>query len=183
MSSSRLRSAAAAAMVASLGLGLGLGACGKSGGAAAYAAESTAKSAQAAANWLKKNAQDPGVKVLPDGLQYKIVRTGAGEGASPRLGDDVRVMYEGALPDGTVFDSSYARGQPDVFTVGEVVPAWNEALQLMKPGDVWYIYVPPALGYGPTQHGPIPGNSVMVFKLELISVLPKSTSAAGGANA
>ena len=178
MSSNRLRAALA---IAGLAL-LPLGACSKKdSGAVAYATQSSARSAKAAAAWLANNARDPGVKALPDGLQYRIVRAGPADGPLPRAGDDVRVNYEGALVDGTIFDSSYGRGQPGVFTVGELVPGWNEALQLMHPGDIWYLYIPPSLGYGPTDRGPIPGNSVMVFKMELISVLPKSGT--GGANA
>jgi len=176
MRSSRLKRGAT--LVAAGLLALGAGACG-SKGASGYAAEAAAKSAKDTADWLAKNAKDPGVKTLPDGLQYRIVSTGAGDGPHPKLGDEVRVNYEGALVDGTVFDSSYARNQPAVFTVGEVVPAWNEALQLMKPGDTWYLYVPPKLGYGPEGKGPIPPNAIMVFKIELIAVLP----AGSGANA
>jgi peptidylprolyl isomerase/FKBP-type peptidyl-prolyl cis-trans isomerase FklB len=136
------------------------------------------QSAQSAA-FLKKNGALADVKTLPDGLQIKVVRSGLPGGPSVHVGDEVKVMYEGALIDGTVFDSSYIRGEPDVFTVGEVVPAWNEALQLMHPGDVWYLYVPPTLGYGGHGAGPIPPNAVMVFKLELLGVLPHG--GAGGA--
>lgn len=177
MRSSRLKRGAV--LIAASLFALGAAGCG-SKGASGYAAEAAAKSAKDASDWLAKNAKEPGVKTLPDGLQYRVVSTGAG-GASPKLGDEVRVNYEGALTDGTVFDSSYARGQPAVFTVGEVVPAWNEALQLMKPGDTWYLYVPPKLGYGPAGQGPIPPNAIMVFKIELIAVLPGG--GAGGANA
>jgi FKBP-type peptidyl-prolyl cis-trans isomerase len=135
----------------------------------------------ATAAFLKKNAAQGDVKTLPDGLQIKVLKSGPAGGAPVHLGDEVKVMYEGALIDGTVFDSSYQRGEPDVFTVGEVVPAWNEALQLMHPGDVWYLYVPPTLGYGAHGAGPIPPNAVMVFKIELIGVLPHGGGASGGA--
>jgi FKBP-type peptidyl-prolyl cis-trans isomerase FklB len=136
------------------------------------------QSAQSAA-FLKKNGAAEGVKTLPDGLQIKVVKSGAAGGPSVKAGDEVKVMYEGALIDGTVFDSSYQRGEPDVFTVGEVVPAWNEALEMMHPGDVWYLYVPPTLGYGAHGAGPIPPNAVMVFKIELLGVLPHSGGAGG----
>jgi peptidylprolyl isomerase/FKBP-type peptidyl-prolyl cis-trans isomerase FklB len=126
----------------------------------------------ASAAFMAKTAKEPGVISLPDGLEYKIVRSGPAGGLKPKLGDEVKVNYEGALTDGTVFDSSYKTGEPVVFPVGGLVPAWNEALQLMKPGDVWILYVPPALGYGPEGKGPIPPDSVMVFKLELLGVLP-----------
>jgi FKBP-type peptidyl-prolyl cis-trans isomerase len=122
--------------------------------------------------FLAKMAKTPGVQTLPDGLQFKIVHTGPADGTKPRMGDEVKVHYQGTLVDGTVFDSSYDRGEPAVFTLGEVIPAWNEALQLMKPGDVWYLYVPAKLAYGDRAAGPIPPGSVLVFKVELLSVLP-----------
>ena len=137
------------------------------------------QSVQSAA-FLKKNGAQSDVKTLPDGLQIKIVKSGPAGGAPIHNGDEVKVMYEGALIDGTVFDSSYQRGEPDVFTVGEVVPAWNEALQMMHPGDVWYLYVPPTLGYGAHGAGPIPPNAVMVFKLEVLGVLPHGGGSGGG---
>jgi FKBP-type peptidyl-prolyl cis-trans isomerase FklB len=122
--------------------------------------------------FLKKNATAEGVKTLPSGLQYKVVESGPANGVSPKIGDDVKVNYEGTLIDGTVFDSSYQGGEPIVFTLGQVIPAWNEALQLMKPGDVWYLYVPSKLGYGDAGKGPIAPGAVMVFKVELMGVLP-----------
>ena len=134
----------------------------------------------ASAAFLKKNAASDGVKTLPDGLQIKVVKSGPAGGPPVRLGDEVKVMYEGALIDGTVFDSSYQRGEPDVFTIGDVVPAWDEALQMMHPGDVWYLYVPPKLGYGAHGAGPIPPNAVMVFKIELLGVLPHGGGSGGG---
>jgi peptidylprolyl isomerase/FKBP-type peptidyl-prolyl cis-trans isomerase FklB len=130
--------------------------------------------------FLAKVAKEPGVKTLPDGLEYKVLRSGPANGASPRIGDEVKVHYQGTLMDGTVFDSSYDRGEPAVFTLGEVIPAWNEALQLMRPGDVWYLYVPAQLGYGDRGAGPIPPGSVLVFKVELLGVLPHDGGAAEG---
>jgi FKBP-type peptidyl-prolyl cis-trans isomerase len=170
-----------AALAAAAALLVGLAGCGDHFAAdvARISAKEQAAAAQAAGAWLAKNAKDAGVKTLPDGLQYRIVSTVPGNGPHPVMGDEVKVNYEGALIDGTVFDSSYKRGQPAEFAVGEVVPAWNEALQMMKPGDVWYLYVPPALGYGPMGRGPVPGNAVMVFKIELISILPHGSSANG----
>jgi peptidylprolyl isomerase/FKBP-type peptidyl-prolyl cis-trans isomerase FklB len=85
----------------------------------------------------------------------------------------VKVHYEGTLTDGQVFDSSYQAGAPAVFTVGEVVEGWNEVLQLMRPGDEWLVYIPPQLGYGEGGAGPIPPNSVLVFRMELLDVLPR----------
>ncbi len=137
-----------------------------------------ADGAEAAASkaFLDKNAKVEGVKSTASGLQYKIIRSGPAEGVRPHIGDEVKVHYEGALADGTVFDSSYEKGTPLVFTLGEVVPGWNEALQLMRPGDVWYLYVPPRLGYGEMGQGPIPPNAVLVFKVELLGVLPKMSA-------
>jgi FKBP-type peptidyl-prolyl cis-trans isomerase len=138
-----------------------------------------ASAAQGAA-FLAKMAKTPGVQTLPDGLEYKVVRSGPASGVSPKLGDEVKVNYQGALIDGTVFDSSYDRGEPAVFTVGEVVPGWNEALQKMKPGDVWYLYIPASLGYGDEGAGPIPAGAVLVFKIELLGVLPHGAGEAQG---
>jgi peptidylprolyl isomerase/FKBP-type peptidyl-prolyl cis-trans isomerase FklB len=152
--------------------------------AAAACSQAKAPDAGAAGQaFLRKNATAEGVKTLPDGLQYKIVSSGPADGPHPRLGDDVKVNYEGSLIDGTVFDSTYKDGEPAVFTVGGVIPAWNEALQLMRPGDVWYLYIPSKLGYGPGGKGPIPPNAVMVFKIELLGVLPRQSSGTGGAHA
>lgn len=111
---------------------------------------------------------------LPSGLEYKVLRAGPAGGVSPRLGDQVRVEYEGRLLDGAVFDSTASNGGPASFPVGELIPAWNEALQLMKPGDQWVLYVPPALGYGPQGKGPIPPDSMMIFTLTLLDVTPAS---------
>ena len=137
------------------------------------------QSAQTAA-FLKKNGAQGDVKTLPDGLQIKVVSSGPAGGPGVKPGDEVKVNYQGTLVDGTVFDSSYQRGEPDVFTVGEVIPGWNEALQKMRPGDVWYLYVPPTLGYGAHGAGPIPPNAVMVFKIELLGVLPRGEGGAQG---
>ncbi len=88
----------------------------------------------------------------------------------------MKVAYEGKLLDGQVFDSSYARGAPVVMTLRDLVPGWVEALQLMRPGDEWLLYVPPSLGYGAVGAGPIPPGAVLVFKIELIGVLPDPSS-------
>ena len=124
------------------------------------------------AAFLAKNAKEPGVVTLPDGLQYKIVHSGPATGMKPHLADEVKVNYEGKLVDGTVFDSSYERGQPAAMPLKNLVKAWQEALQQMRPGDVWMLYVPPELGYGAEGQGPIPGGAVLIFKIELIDFLP-----------
>ncbi len=89
----------------------------------------------------------------------------------------MKVNYEGKLTDNTVFDSSFARGQPAAFVLGGLVPAWVEAMQLMRPGDEWMLYVPSALGYGEEGAGDkIPPNSVLVFRIQLLGVLPHSAN-------
>lgn len=118
----------------------------------------------------EKNKTVPGVVVLPSGLQYKIIQEGSGN--SPKATDRVNVHYTGKLIDGTVFDSSYDRGEPAQFGVNEVIPGWTEALQLMKPGAKWQLVIPSDLAYGESQMqgSPIPPNSTLIFDVELISV-------------
>ncbi|WP_419253381.1 FKBP-type peptidyl-prolyl cis-trans isomerase [Caulobacter sp. ErkDOM-YI] len=134
----------------------------------------------AADAFMAKNAKEPGVVTLPEGLQYKIVRSGPNGGMHPTRADEVKVHYEGKLIDGTIFDSSYERGAPASFPLDGLVPAWVIALQRMKAGDEWMLYVPPALGYGAQDKGPIPGNSVMIFRIELIDVLRAPTGTPKG---
>ena len=131
----------------------------------------------AADAFMAQNAKQPGVVTLPEGLQYKVVRSGPNGGMHPTRADEVKVHYEGKLVDGTIFDSSYERGVPASFPLDGLVPAWIIALQRMKAGDEWMLYVPPALGYGAQDKGPIPGNSVMIFRIELIDVLPSKIQA------
>jgi peptidylprolyl isomerase/FKBP-type peptidyl-prolyl cis-trans isomerase FklB len=116
------------------------------------------------------------VKVTASGLQYKIVRANPA-GAQARLGDEVRVNYEGTLIDGTVFDSSYAAGQPVIFPLDNLVPAWLEAIPMMHVGEEWLVFAPPALGYGEQARPSIPANSVLVFRIELLGILPAPTRA------
>ena len=118
--------------------------------------------------FLAENAARDSVETTESGLQYKVIREGEGE--PPSLGDTVTVNYRGTLPDSTEFDSSYRRGQPARFVVGEVVEGWNEALQLMQPGARWMLYIPSDLAYGeqaPPQIGP---NQALVFDVELLEV-------------
>ena len=124
--------------------------------------------------FLAQNAKQPGVVVLPSGLQYKVIRSGPATGMKPQLTDEVKVHYEGKLIDGKVFDSSYERGQPAAMPLNGLVKGWQEALQLMRPGDQWILYVPSDLGYGAegAGGGEIPGGAALIFKIELIDVLP-----------
>ncbi|MFZ2314700.1 MAG: FKBP-type peptidyl-prolyl cis-trans isomerase [Gammaproteobacteria bacterium] len=119
--------------------------------------------------FLEANKSKPGVVVLPSGLQYKIITEGSG--ASPKATDVVTVNYAGTLVNGTEFDSSYKRGQPASFPVNGVIAGWVEALQLMKPGATWELYIPAALAYGSTGAPPVIGpNEVLIFKVELLNV-------------
>jgi peptidylprolyl isomerase/FKBP-type peptidyl-prolyl cis-trans isomerase FklB len=126
----------------------------------------------AAKTFMANNAKQPGVQVTPSGLQYKIVRSGPATGLRPGPEDEVKVHYEGKLTSDFIFDSSYERGQPAAMPLPALIPAWREALQLMRPGDEWILYVPPEAGYGAEQAGQIPPNSVLIFRIELIDVLP-----------
>jgi FKBP-type peptidyl-prolyl cis-trans isomerase len=118
--------------------------------------------------FLKENLKKEGIKTTESGLQYKVIKEGTGE--QPDATDQVTVHYEGTLIDGTTFDSSYERGEPATFGLNQVIPGWTEALQLMKEGAVWEIYLPHSLAYGPRQAGQIPPYSTLIFKVELISV-------------
>ena len=150
--------------------------CGPKDGAKPAAAAPTTAEADA---FMAKNAKEPGIKVLPSGLQYKIERSGPENGPHPTLRDEVKVNYVGSLTTGEIFDSTDERGAPAVFEVNGLIPGWMEALPLMRPGDVWMIYVPPKLGYGERQAGPIPPNSVLVFRLELLGVLKTGSQGLG----
>jgi peptidylprolyl isomerase/FKBP-type peptidyl-prolyl cis-trans isomerase FklB len=141
---------------------LSLGACAKAGPNPQVVA--------AGESFLARNAHDAAVHVTASGLQYKILQSGPAAGVSPKATDEVKVNYEGRLLDGTVFDSSYQRGEPAVFQVSGLIPAWTEALQLMKPGDVWMLYAPSKLAYGDEGAGPIPPGAVLQFKIELVAV-------------
>ena len=147
-----------------------LAACGRGG---ADPAE-LAKSAAEAKAFMETNGKAEGIQTLPSGVQYKIVRSGPATGLKPGPHDEVKVHYEGKLVSGKVFDSSYERGAPAAMPLPALIPAWKEALQLMRPGDEWILFVPPEMGYGEegAGGGEIPGNSVLIFRIELIDVLP-----------
>ena len=119
--------------------------------------------------FLAENAKKEGIVVTESGLQYKIVEPG--EGDSPGPNDVATVHYRGTLIDGKQFDSSYDRGQPATFPVGGVIAGWTEALQLMKPGAKWQLFIPSELAYGERGAGQDIGpNAVLTFDVELISV-------------
>lgn len=120
--------------------------------------------------FLAENAKKAGVITLASGLQYKVIK--AGTGRKPRRSDRVRCHYEGTFTNGMVFDSSYKRGEPAVFGVGQVIAGWTEALQLMSEGSQWELYIPYNLAYGEAgAHGAIPPYAALVFKVELLEVL------------
>lgn len=135
-------------------------------------AADVAKSAAEAKAYMETNAKAEGIKTLPSGVQYKIVKSGPTTGLKPGPQDEVKVHYEGKLEDGTIFDSSYERGAPAAMPLDRLIPAWQEALQLMRPGDEWTLYVPSNLGYGEEGAGQIPPGAPLIFRIELIDVLP-----------
>jgi FKBP-type peptidyl-prolyl cis-trans isomerase FklB len=119
--------------------------------------------------YLSENKGNAGVVTLPSGLQYKVIKEGQGD--SPALHDQVSVHYRGRLINGTEFDSSHKTGKPATFAVGGVIKGWTEALQLMKPGAQWELYIPAALAYGERGSGAQIGpHSTLIFDVELISV-------------
>lgn len=125
--------------------------------------------AKAGENFLAENAKRPEVKTTATGLQYEIVKEG--DGPTPNRGDRVTVHYTGKLIDGTVFDSSVERGEPATFGVTQVIPGWVEALQMMKTGSQWRLYIPSKLAYGPNGAGGVIGpNATLIFDVELIKI-------------
>jgi len=129
----------------------------------------------AATKFLAENGKKAGVITTASGLQYQVLAPGSGE--SPKPADEVTVNYRGTLLDGTEFDSSYKRGQPATFPVTRVIPGWTEALQLMKPGAKYKLFVPPQLAYDLRSRPPIPPGSLLIFEVELLSFKPGSAAA------
>ena len=123
--------------------------------------------------FLATNKSKDGVVTLPSGLQYKILT--AGTGPKPTASDSVKCNYRGTLINGTEFDSSYKRGQPATFAVGQVIKAWTEALQLMPVGSKWQLFVPASLAYGERGAGAEIGpNATLIFEVELMSIEEKA---------
>ena len=136
-----------------------------------------AQNKAAADKFLADNGKLPGMITTASGLQYKIDRPG--NGALPKVTDEATVNYKGSLLDGTVFDSSYKRGQPANFPIGNVIKGWQEALVLMKPGSKFELFIPPDLAYGMNANGPIPPGSLLKFEVEMISAKPVAPAAGG----
>lgn len=132
-------------------------------------------------SYLEENAQREDVVVLESGLQYEVLEEG--EGPKPEATDTVTTHYEGRLIDGTVFDSSYQRGEPASFPLNRVIAGWTEGLQLMSPGAKYRLYVPASLGYGDRPAGAIPPNSTLIFDVELLEVAESEGEAAEEAEA
>lgn len=128
---------------------------------------------EAAASFFAENGAREGVMTTASGLQYEVLE--AGEGASPSAADQVEVHYRGTLLDGTVFDSSYDRGQTVTFGLGQVIPGWTEGLQLMTVGSKYRLYIPSELGYGAGGAGATIGpNAALIFDVELIDIPTQS---------
>ncbi|HYA02778.1 MAG TPA: FKBP-type peptidyl-prolyl cis-trans isomerase [Syntrophobacteria bacterium] len=131
--------------------------------------EKAAQNLAASEKFLAENRTKEGVQTLPSGLQYRVIQEGSGP--TPKPTETVTVHYRGTLIDGTEFDSSYRRGAPATLPVEGLIPGWTEALQLMKTGSKWDIFIPPQLAYGDQSPGPIIGpNSALIFEVELISI-------------
>lgn len=144
----------------------------------------TEANTKAGQDFLEQNKKKDGVVTLASGLQYKVLKAGAEGGKKPKAADTVTTHYKGTLLDGSEFDSSYKRGEPTSFPVEGVISGWTEALQLMKEGDKWQLFVPPELAYGArgTPDGKIGPNQTLIFEVELISVAdPKDAAKAEGA--
>lgn len=139
----------------------------------AAAEEQGAKNKAEGEAYLLENGKRAEVKTLPSGLQYEVITEG--DGPMPEATDQVEVHYTGKLIDGTVFDSSVDRGVPATFGVTQVIPGWVEALQLMKAGSKWRLFIPSQLAYGPngTPGGPIGPNATLIFDVELLKVIGK----------
>jgi len=119
--------------------------------------------------FLEQNKTEEGVKTTSSGLQYKILKNG--DGKRPKATDTVKVHYTGKLIDGTEFDSSYKRNEPIQFKLDSVIKGWAEGLQLMSEGAKYQLVIPSDLGYGPMGNQAIPGNSVLIFEVELINIM------------
>jgi peptidylprolyl isomerase len=131
--------------------------------------KAAAENIQLGIAYLASNKLEDGVKTTPSGLQYKVLTTGTGT-THPMQSDKVKVHYHGTLTDGTVFDSSVARGEPISFGLNQVIKGWTEGLQLMVVGEKTRLFIPSDLGYGNSSSGPIPAGSTLIFDVELLGI-------------
>lgn len=120
--------------------------------------------------FLATNSEQNGVVTTDSGLQYLVLESGDSSGTSPTLQDSVLAHYHGTFIDGSVFDSSVDRGEPAEFGVSQVISGWTEALQMMKAGDKWRLFIPPSLAYGEMGSGPIGPHTALIFDVELLQV-------------
>ena len=142
----------------------------------AVAKEAATKNAAEGEKFLAENKKKDGVKTTASGLQYKVLKEGSG--ASPKETDTVVTNYKGTLLDGTEFDSSYKRNEPMTFPVNRVIKGWTEALQLMKPGAKFQLFIPSSLAYGERGAGrDIGPNATLIFEVELLSIKPPEPAA------
>ncbi|WP_199610362.1 FKBP-type peptidyl-prolyl cis-trans isomerase [Flocculibacter collagenilyticus] len=141
---------------------------------AAKDAEDSKLNIEKGQNFLAENAKKEGVVTLESGLQYQVLKEG--EGPKPAATDTVKVHYHGTLLDGTVFDSSYDRGEPAVFPLNRVIKGWTEGVQLMKEGAKYKFFIPSELAYGERATGKITPNSTLVFDVELLEVQGANSS-------
>ncbi len=118
--------------------------------------------------FLAENIKKPDWKATGSGLQYHVLKTGDASAPKPAPGSVVKVHYEGTLIDGTVFDSSFARGEPISFPLSNVIAGWQEGVPMMRVGETWEFAIPAGLAYGADSAGPIPGGSTLIFKVELL---------------
>lgn len=139
---------------------------------AAPAAPMSTASTPAERTFLAKTARAPGVIALP-GLSYEVLKAGPADGPHPGPGDQLSAKYKGMLADGAVFDQTEGDATID-FALRQVIPGWQVAMKLMRPGDKWRIYIPAYMAYGPAAKPKIPADSPLVFEVELISVTPAS---------
>ena len=119
--------------------------------------------------FLEENKKKDGVIVTPSGLQYKVITQGKGQ--KPKAVDKIKVHYAGFLISGEEFDSSYKRGTPSEFRLGQVIVGWQEGLKLMPVGSKYMLYIPSGLAYGSNEKGKIPANSVLIFEVELLEII------------
>jgi FKBP-type peptidyl-prolyl cis-trans isomerase len=160
-----------AGAVAAVAISALVAGCGQGSIAERTIAEQTSREQEAAQRYLQEKRGEEGVQATPSGLLYRVSQeTSDPTLARPTAQSAVLAHYEGRLPDGTVFDSSFARGQPAQFPLTQVIPGWTEGLQLMRPGDEFIFYIPPELGYGAGGSPPaIPPNSPLEFRVQLLA--------------
>ncbi len=139
--------------------------------------EEAVKNEEEAKKFLEENKNKEGVVTHPSGIQYKVLKEG--NGPKPKETDTVKVHYKGSLLDGTVFDSSYDRGEPITLPLNRVIKGWSEAVQLMPVGSKWQIFIPPNLGYGKEGNQVIPPNSLLIFEVELLDIENQEESSSG----